>query len=125
VAFDFTKYLTITPSPTSPFRIGESSLNGQKMKCGDFHTWFAVGVHEQWLDIIFVKALNYIDGALERDSPENGSKCSSSVVDVLEIFKMVGGGINNRLLSKNFPTFSWRITSQVCIPQVRRRKFHS
>jgi hypothetical protein len=72
------------------YRFEDTYFQGEKVKCSDFHDWFARGV-SQWLDITLLKAINMIKGAVEIDElePLDGVKFSSSAVDVLEIFKMV------------------------------------
>jgi hypothetical protein len=79
----------------SCFRFEDSYFQGEKVKCSDFHDWFARGV-SQWLDITLLKALNSIKQAVEKDEQEplDGVKFSSSAPDVLEIFKMVNFSCN-------------------------------
>ncbi|XP_059489785.1 protein unc-13 homolog 4B-like [Neocloeon triangulifer] len=68
----------------------DSYFLGDKVKCSDFHNWFARGV-SQWLDITLLKAMNMIKKAVEVDElePLEDVKFSSSAVDVLAIFVML------------------------------------
>lgn len=77
-------------SETFSFRFEDTYFQGEKVKCSDYHDWFARGV-SQWLDITLLKAINMIKQAVEVDElePLDGVKFSSSAVDVLGIFKMV------------------------------------
>ncbi|XP_065349212.1 protein unc-13 homolog 4B-like isoform X1 [Cloeon dipterum] len=68
----------------------DTYFHGEKVKCSDFHNWFARGV-SQWLDITLLKAMNMIKAAVELDQlePLDDVKFSSSAVDVLGIFDML------------------------------------